>query len=142
MIKISQKLKDELWWMIISVDYDYSRISIADHEINDGALTLWLEDKQDFKNSLEECLQIDIPAKQFAGVIRNENFNSYEGNKIHPTKNFLYKTRIEINAPVRWYQEDASPIEQQWAREAVLKLLLTQLVENEVADRSDYNLMC
>ncbi|MDB5010067.1 MAG: hypothetical protein JWQ06_856, partial [Mucilaginibacter sp.] len=29
MIKISQKLKDELWWMIISVDYDYSRITIA-----------------------------------------------------------------------------------------------------------------
>ncbi len=122
--------------MIISVDYDYSLISIADHELNDGNLTLWLEDKQDYKNSLEECLQLDIPAKQFAKVIRNENLNSYEGTKMHPTKQFLYKTRIEINEPVRWYREDASVLEQQWTREAVVKNILTQLVENEVADTS------
>ena len=138
MIKISQKLKDELWWMIISVDYDYSRITIADHEINEGILTLWLEDKQDFKNSLEECLQLDIPAKQFAKVIRAENLNSYEGTKMHPSKKFLYKARIEVNEPVRWYQEDATVIEQQWAREAVVKILLTQLVENEVAISTEW----
>ena len=138
MIKIAQKLKDKLWWMIISVDYDYSRISVADHEINDGILTLWLEDKQDFKNSLEECLQLDIPAKQFAKVIRNEKLNSYEGTKIHPKKGFIYKTPIEINEPIRWYREDASLIEQQWAREAVVKTILTQLVENEVAETIDW----
>lgn len=134
MIKIAQKLKDKLWWMIISVDYDYSRISVADYELNEDALTLWLEDKHDFKNSLEECLQVDIPTKQFAKVIRAENLNSYEGTKMHPKKNFIYKTRIEINEPIKWYQEDASITEQQWAREAVVKLLLTQLVENEVAE--------
>jgi len=138
MIKIAQKLKDKLWWMIISVDYDYSRISVADHEMNDGNLTLWLEDKQDFKNSLEECLQLDIPAKQFAKVIRNEKLNSYEGTKIHPKKGFIYKTQIEINEPVRWYREDASLVEQQWAREAVVKTILTQLVENEVAETIDW----
>jgi hypothetical protein len=134
MIKITQKLKDKLWWMIISVDYDYSRISVADHELNADMLTLWLEDKHDFKNSLEECLQVDLTTKQFAKVIRAENLNSYEGAKMHPRKNFIYKARIEINEPIRWYQEDASITEQQWAREAVVKLLLTQLVENEVAD--------
>jgi hypothetical protein len=138
MIKIAQKLKDKLWWMIISVDYDYSRISVADHEMNDGTLTIWLEDKQDFKNSLEECLQLDIPAKQFAKVIRNEKLNSYEGTKIHPKKGFIYKTQIEINEPGRWYREDASLIEQQWAREAVVKTILTQLVENEVAETIDW----
>ena len=138
MIKIAQKLKDKLWWMIISVDYDYSRISVADHEMNDGILTLWLEDKQDFKNSLEECLQLDIPAKQFAKVIRNEKLNSYEGTKIHPKKGFIYKTQIEINEPNRWYREDASLVEQQWAREAVVKTILTQLVENEVAETIDW----
>ncbi|MDB5115950.1 MAG: hypothetical protein JWQ79_1442 [Mucilaginibacter sp.] len=135
MIKISQKLKDKLWWMIISVDYDYSRITVADHELNEDILTLWLEDKHDFKNSLEECLQVDIAVKQFAKVIRAENLNSYEGTKMHPRKNFIYKTRIEINEPVRWYQEDASITEQKWAREAVVKLLLTQLIENEVAEK-------
>ena len=113
MIKISQKLKDQLWWMIISVDYDYSRITVADHELNEDTLTLWLEDKHDFKNSLEECLQLDIAVKQFTKVIRAENLNSYEGTKMHPKKNFIYKARIEINEPVRWYQEDASLIEQQ-----------------------------
>jgi len=131
MIKIPQKLKDQLWWLVISVDYDYSRITIAEHELNEDSLTLWLEDKHDFKNSLDECLQVDIAAKQFARPIKAENLNSYEGTKLHPKKNFVYKARIEINEPVAWYQEDASLVEQQWAREAVLKRLLTQLVETE-----------
>lgn len=130
-MKINQKLKDKLWWLVISVDYDYSRITIADHDLNEDILTLWLEDKHDFKNSLDECLQVDMPVKQFAKIIKGENMNSYEGSKMHPTKNFVYKTRIEINEPIAWYQDDASLTEQQWAREAVLKLLLTQLIEME-----------
>ena len=104
---------------------------LADEIAANDTLTLWLEDKHDFKNSLDDCLQVDISAKQFAKIIRAENINSYEGTKIHPTKNFMYKTRIEINDPITWYLDDASLIEQQWAREAVLKLLLTQLVETE-----------
>jgi hypothetical protein len=68
MIKIPHKLKNQLWWLIISVDFDYSRIAIADHEINGDILTLWLEDKHDFKNSLDECLQADIHLKQFARI--------------------------------------------------------------------------
>lgn len=135
MIKISQKLKNQLWWLVISVDYDYSRITIADHDLNEDSLTLWLEDKHDFKNSLDECLQVDISTRQFAKLIKNENLNSYEGTKMHPSKNFMYKTRIEINEPIAWYMDDASFTEQQWAREAVLKLLLTQLVETETQGR-------
>ena len=133
MIKITQKLKDQLWWLIISVDYDYSRIVIADHDFTDDLLTLWLEDKHDFKNSLDECLQLDIKGREFAKIIKTENLNSYEGSKMHPTKNFVYKARIEINAPLKWYQNDAAIIEQQWAREAVLRAILTQLVETEAA---------
>jgi hypothetical protein len=131
MIKINQKLKDKLWWLIISVDYDYSRITIADHDLNEDTLTLWLEDKHDFKNSLDECLQVDVSTKQFARLIKSENFNSYEGNKMHPTKNFVYRTRIEISEPITWYLDDATLAEQQWARETVLKKLLTQLIETE-----------
>jgi len=134
MIKLNQKLKDELWWLVISVDYDYSRISIADYEINGETLTLWLEDKQDFKNSLDECLQLDISLKNFAKMIRADNLNSYEGTKMHPKGNYLYKTRIEINEPIKWYREDAGETEQQWAREAALKSVLTQLVESEMYD--------
>jgi hypothetical protein len=131
MIRINQKLKDKLWWLVISVDYDYSRITIADHDINDDALTLWLEDKHDFKNTLDECLLVDIAGKEFAKLIRAENLNSYEGSKMHPTKNYVYKTRIEINEPIAWYLYDATQTEQQWAREAALKQLLTQLIEAE-----------
>src|SRR3978361_1448445 len=138
MIKLNQKLKDELWWLVIGVDYDYSRISIADYEINGETLTLWLEDKQDFKNSLDDCLQLDISLKNFAKMIRTENLNSYEGTKMHAKGNYMYKTRIEINEPIRWYREAASPTEQQWAREAALKNVLTQLVESEIFNESVY----
>ena len=133
MIKIAQKLKDQLWWLIISVDYDYSRIAVADHVLTVETLTLWLEDKHDFKNSLDECLQVDIKAREFAKIIKTENLNSYEGSKMHPTKNFIYKARVEINSPLKWYQDDAAVIEQQWALDAVLKAILTQLVETEAA---------
>jgi hypothetical protein len=132
MIKISQKLKDMLWWLVISVDYDYSRITIADHDIADGSLKLWLEDKYDFKNSLDECLLVEIDLKEFAKVIKTENLNSYEGAKIHPKQNFIYKTRIEMNEPIKWYQEDASIVEQQWAREAVVKTIITEMVDGIV----------
>ena len=131
MIKLSQKFRDELWWLVISVDYDYSRISIADHEISGDIITLWLEDKQDFKNSLDECLQLDISLKNFAKMIRADGLNSYEGIKMHPKKKYVYKTQIEISEPIKWYREDASATEQQWARDAVLKQLLTQLIETE-----------
>lgn len=130
-MKLSQKLKDQLWWMIISVDYNYSRISIADHDLGDETLTLWLEDKHDFKNTLDECLLLEIPLRHFAKVIKADGLNSYDGTKLHPQKQFVYKTRVEISAPVKWYREDASPVEQQWAREAMLKNILTQLVETE-----------
>ena len=138
MIKLTQKLKDELWWLVISVDYDYSRISIAEHEINGDYLTLWLEDKQDFKNSLDECLQLDISLKNFAKMIRADGLNSYEGIKMHPKKKYVYKARIEINEPITWYREDASAVEQQWAREDALKNVLTQLIETEVYDGGEY----
>ncbi|RYY35188.1 MAG: hypothetical protein EOP46_10930 [Sphingobacteriaceae bacterium] len=131
MIKLSQKLKDELWWLIISVDYDYSRIAIADYDLTDDALVLWLEDKQDFKNTLDECLQLTLPLKHFARIIKKEGLNSYEGIKTHPKKQYVYKARIEINDPITWYRTDASATEQLWAREAMLKTVLTQLVETE-----------
>jgi hypothetical protein len=133
-MKLSQKLKDQLWWMIISVDYDYSRISIAEHELSEDTLTLWLEDKHDFKNSLDECLQLDLTAKQFAGIIKTENLNSYEGTQLHPNKQFVYKTRVQVNEAMKWYREDASPVEQLWAREDALRTVLTYLVENEKLD--------
>jgi hypothetical protein len=131
MIKINQKTRNELWWLIISVDYTYSRIAIADHELNGQTLTIWLEDKQHFKNTLDECLQLHIPVSHLYKVIKTENMNSYEGIRMHPKKKYMYATRIPINSPMQWYLNDATPAEQQQAREALLRTILTQLVENE-----------
>jgi hypothetical protein len=125
------KTRNELWWLVINVDYTYSRIAVADHELNGQTLTLWLEDKQDYKNCLDECLQLHIPVKEFARLIKTEGLNSYEGMRMHPKKKYLYTTRVAINEPMHWYQYDATPTEQQWAREALLKSILTQLVETE-----------
>jgi hypothetical protein len=86
-------------------------------------------------------LQVDLTLRQFAKIIRAENLNSYEGTKMHPTKNFVYKARIQVNEPIKWYQEDATPTEQQWAREAMLKTLLTYLVETEVYDGTDNDML-
>ena len=131
MIKMNQKTRNELWWLIISVDYTYSRIAIADHELNGQTLTLWLEDKQDYKNTLDECLPLNIPVSHLTKLIKAENLNSYEGTRMHPKKKYLYTTRITISAPLNWYNNDATPAEQQWVREALLKSILTQLIENE-----------
>jgi hypothetical protein len=131
MIRMNQKTRNELWWLIISVDYTYSRIAIADYELNGQTLTLWLEDKQDFKNTLDECLQLTIPVSHLMKLIKTENMNSYEGTRMHPTKNYMYTTRIPISSPMQWYLHDATPNEQQWAREALLKSILTQLIETE-----------
>ena len=131
MIKLNQKTRNQLWWLIISVDYTYSRIAIADHEINGQTLTLWLEDKQDYKNTLDECLQLHIPFSHLTKLIKAEKMNSYAGTRMHPTKKYVYTTQIAINSPMKWYLNDASPVEQQWAREGLLKSILTQLVETE-----------
>ncbi|WP_158824719.1 hypothetical protein [Mucilaginibacter lacusdianchii] len=131
MITLSQKIRNELWWLIISVDYTYSRIAVAEHEINGQWLTLWLEDKHDFKNTLDECLRLDIQLKQFAKFIRAGNLHCYEGMRMHPKKKYLYQAQIPINEPLQWYLKDASPIEQFWTRDALLKNILTQLVESE-----------
>ncbi|GAB3936942.1 hypothetical protein [Mucilaginibacter myungsuensis] len=131
-IKIPHKLRNELWWLVISVDFDYSRIAIADHEINGEHITFWLEDKHNYKNSLDECLNLDIQLRQFAKLIREQGFNSYEATKMHADKKFSYRKRVDINNPISWYRDDASPTEQTWAREAMLKAILTQLIETEV----------
>lgn len=132
-ITLNKKAIEQLWWLIISIDYDYSRLTIADHDLNNENITLWVEDKNDFKNSIDECLQLEVTLRNFAGIIKGESLNSYEGTKVHPTKKFVYKAKIEINEPIKWYQQDATVIEQQWSREALLKRILIQVVEDEIS---------
>ena len=100
----------------------------------ESILAQCMEDVQRQHRTLDECLQVDIPVKQFARIIKDENLNSYVGSKMHHSKNYVYKARIEINSPIQWYLDDATLAEQQWARETTLKLLLTQLIESQTLD--------
>lgn len=47
--------------------------------------------------------------------------NSYQGSKLYPNKQSLYKIRIQINEAIKWYREDAALIEQQWGSSSVIK---------------------
>ena len=84
------------------------------------------------ENSLDECLQLDLPLKQFAKVIKVENMNSYEAPSCTPTK--LPTAPASDKPSTKMVPEDASLTEQQWARETLLKSILHQLVETEVYD--------
>jgi hypothetical protein len=130
-ISLNDKQKDQLWWLIITVDYTYERISIAEHELNEKGFTIWLEDKHDFKNSIEECLEITISRSQFAKFIKSENFNSYERDEL-TKNNTVKKVRTEVAEPITWYDEHASPVDQSLVRDALLQSMLTTLIENEV----------
>lgn len=114
----NQATIDELWQLIMEVDYDYSRISIADHEFTDGTLILYLEDRRDFKSTLDECLKLEISSRQFSqAIIRDGLINNTVGDKVDA---------------ISWYQDEASSMQQTWAREAMLKEILTRLVEREL----------
>ena len=136
---LNSKQKSQLWWLIISCDYDYDRIIIADHDLDDGNLTLWLEDKHDFKNSLDECLEIIVPVKEFAKFIKTENLNSNEEEVIDGRSGKLRLAYVEIDTPVTWYNSIASLSEQQQAREVLLKKLLTILVENDLPATDEFD---
>jgi hypothetical protein len=107
-IRLNQKTRNSLWWLIISVDYNYSRIRIEEHELTTEGITLWLEDTEDFKDTIDECLEIFIPLPAFASFIRTNKFNSYRTQRMHPEKKFLYDIDVEINSPLRWYEQDAT----------------------------------
>jgi hypothetical protein len=132
-INLNHKEKSQLWQLIISVDFDYSRITIAEHELEDNSIVLYLEDKEDFKNTLDECVCLNIPLKNFARVIKAEGLNSYEATKLHASKKYTYTERVEIAPPIKWYEREATTTERAWAREALLKAVMTHLVESEVA---------
>lgn len=101
MIQLTQKTKDAIWCLVISVDYNYSRITIPEHKICADKPTPWLEDKHDIKEIKDQCLHLDICLEQYAGMIRDDNLNSYESAKMHPKGTFMYKTGIEITEPIR-----------------------------------------
>lgn len=117
-VNLPQKVKNELWGLILSIDpsgkISPELISISEHEITGESLVLWLEST--YSPSIEDCVIIEVPLKQFGQIILEEDLNQYGSDD-----------------PILWYDEEATRVQRKWAREAVLKTILKGLVESEVS---------
>lgn len=118
-----QKTNAELLKLLISVNFDKSRIVIAEYELSDNFLTLYLEDKEDIKADLSDTLMYKLPVSKFAEIIRSENLNSYEGVKFTESGR-SYNAQIEMNEPIAWFEQDASEFFKRETITAVLKHIL------------------
>jgi hypothetical protein len=124
--KAPQETTSGLLSLLLSANFERARIVIADHELSDNFLTLYLEDKQDFKDNLEDLLMYKLPISKFAGIIASENLNSYPGVK-YTECGREYDAQIEINTPIKWYEQDANIYQQKIARETALEHILKSL---------------
>lgn len=124
--KAPQQTTSGLLMLLLSANFEKRRIVIAEHELSDNFLTLYLEDRQDFKENLEDTLMYKLPVSTFAEIIKSENLNSYPGVK-YTESGRGYDAQIEINAPIKWYEQDANPYQQKIAREAALAHILKSL---------------
>lgn len=127
MYTIKKETKDELFSLVTSADFDLKRIVIADYEIDDHCLTLYLEDKNDFKETFDQCVQLNISIEEFGAFIKRNEYNSYAGTNVH-SKGFIYPTRIEINQPIKFYREDATSQHQEWMREELVEEILKEIL--------------
>jgi hypothetical protein len=124
--KAPQETTSGLILLLASANFDKSRITIAEHELSDHFLTLYLEDKQDFKENIEDTLMYKLPVSKFASIIEVEELNSYPGVK-YSHEGRPYDAQIEINKPIKWYEQDANHYQQKIAREAALEYILKNL---------------
>lgn len=125
---IDQEKTTDLIQLLMTCDFDYSRIIIAEHEIASGALTLYLEDKNDFKDTLDQCIEVIISKEEFAKFIAESKYNSYHGHIVKDSGKIL-PSDIEIDAPLAWYENDASEFERTNVREDLVKELLVNLTK-------------
>lgn len=130
MTKLTKNQKNQLWSLILLADFDFSRVKIAEHELNDEHLTLWLVDKLDREET--ECVILEIPAKDFAISITENKLNTYEGSICTP-KGRVVSADIMIDSAIAWYNNDASAYEQNYARETMLREIILSLKSGEVA---------
>ncbi len=96
--------------LFCSVNFDKDRIVVAEHELTDSALIIYLEDRDDFKSTLDETVMVELPVAEFAKLIATSGINSYDGVK-YSHSGRAYDARIEINEPIAWFEEDATTFE-------------------------------
>lgn len=119
-------------WRLMGYDFNnHTNLRILENDFDGEELTLWLDDKTSPADHNDDCVIITISAEHFTKVIADDELNSYEEN-LYDEKGCLYHTRkVIINEPIKWYTEDAAKIEKLYAREAALKSVLTNLIEEK-----------
>jgi hypothetical protein len=123
-----QRTNISLLSLYASVNFKADRINIAEWELSDNFLTLYLEDKQEPVADLSEALLFKLPVSRFAEIIEANNFNSYEGT-LFTHSGRMYEGRIVIDTPIRWFERDADTYQQKDTLEVVKGCLLKSLVK-------------
>jgi hypothetical protein len=113
-----QRTNMSLLSLFCAANFDPNRIHIADHDLSDHFLTLYLEDKNNIKSTLDETLMFKLPISKFEEIILAEELNSYEGI-LYSEHGRPYDGRIMINEPIKWFTQDATAGEQSEALEIV-----------------------
>lgn len=126
-----QKTNHDLLLLLINADFDKSRIVIAEHQLSVHFLTLYLEDKHDFKPNLDDTLLYKLPTSQFAAIILSEGYNSYEGT-LHTQHDRPYPGRVTINEPLVWWEKDATLYQQKEVLHTALQYILATLDGQEL----------
>jgi hypothetical protein len=124
-----QKTNISLLSLYCSVNFDKDRVVIADHELSENFLTLYLEDKNSPATEIDESLMYKLPISKFAEIIESNDLNSYEGT-LYTHHGRPYEGRVIINHPIRWFNQDASLDDQKYALDLVKNCLVKSSLIN------------
>ncbi|WPU91849.1 hypothetical protein SNE25_21255 [Mucilaginibacter sabulilitoris] len=118
-----QKTNIDLLSLFCSANFDKNRISVADWELSENFLTLFLEDIKQPVTDLSECVLFKLPVSRFAQIITSNELNCYEGT-LYSESGRTYDGMVVINEPIKWFKHDATPDELKQAIEVVKNSLL------------------
>lgn len=123
-----QRTNTSLLSLFCSVNFNRDRIVIAEWEMSEHFLTLYLEDKSEPVEDLADALIYKLPVSVFAGIIEANQLNSYEGT-LFTERGRMYEGRVVIAEPIKWFEQDATPYQQAGALEVVKGCLIKSLVK-------------
>lgn len=124
-----QKTNLSLLSLFCAANFDKGRIVIAEHELSDHFLTLYLDDNKHPVLDISDCVMYKMPISKFAEIIATNDLNSYQGTKFSVSGR-PYNDRIIINEPIKWFNQDATWLEQAYALEVVKNHLLRSSITN------------
>lgn len=127
MITLTQKTAEQILLFFMSTDYTHSRVTIAEYDLNEQNLTLYIEDKQDFKSQLDQCLIIEVPVTELAYFIDKGNYNKYEGRKASRSGR-VFDGLVKIDEPLNWLNNDATKFQITTVNEDLVKAIFEQVI--------------